>query len=113
VVSILAQDHVMKASVAHAKSVFQPSAIVGKWKRNCFAPIVETRLKVSGRMLLRAMSLLWKAGRACSSAGIHASGNSIVVYTSARRSVTHRRRNHRIAQDRLISLRTALAGRRR
>jgi len=111
VASILAQDPVTKASVELARSAYQPSATVDRLRKTCSALIVEMRRKAIERISSKVATLSWKAGQACSSAEIYASVISTVGCTSAKRSATRKRHEHRIAQDRQTLLHIARAGR--
>jgi hypothetical protein len=92
--------------VVLAKSVYQPSATVDRWRKSFFVLIAVMRKRANERTLSKATNLLWKAGRACSSAGIFANASSTVECTSVRRSATLRRRKHHIARDRQTLLHT-------
>ena len=107
------QGLVTKAFVVLAKSVYQPSATVGRWRKSCFAQIAVTRRKATGCTPLKVKNLSWKAGQECSSVAISVSANSTVESTSARRSAIRRRSKLRIARDRQTLSHTAHVGRRR
>ena len=107
------QGLVTKAFVVLAKSVYQPSATVDRWRKSCFAQIAVTRRKATECTPLKVTDLSWKAGQECSSVAISVSANSTVESTSARRSATRKRRRHRIVRDRQTSSHTAHVERRR
>lgn len=107
------QGLVTKASVVLAKSVYQPSATVGRWRKSCFAQIVVTRRKAIECTPLKVTILSWKAGQECSSVAISVSANSTVECTNAGKSAIRRRRKLRIARDRQTLSHTAHVGRRR
>jgi hypothetical protein len=94
-----------------AKSGCQPSAIVGRSRRSCFAVIAEMRGRAIANTLPKATSQSSKAGQACSSAATSASVSSTVACTNAKKSATRKKRRHHTARGPLTSLHTVLVER--
>lgn len=108
-----AQGPATKDSAAHARSACPRNVIVDKSKRSCFAPTAQKKRRATWRMQLLRASLSLRLGWACLSVAIIVRETSTAGFTNVRKNATRKSCKHRIALDRLTSLRIVLAERHR